>query len=89
MRYSSDCSKARLTAVGADTKPESRSIRLSLYNVSGQRIRTLVDGERPAGSYSVTWDGRDDAGRDAGSGVYLCRMEVGDYCAVRKLALVR
>lgn len=42
-----------------------------------------------AGSYSVVWDGRDDAGRDVASGVYLCRMVVGDFSAVRKLVLVR
>jgi len=68
---------------------EAGAVRLSLYNVSGQLIRTLVDGERAAGSYSVTWDGRNDAGRDVASGIYLSRMEVGGFSAVRKLVLVR
>ena len=48
-----------------------------------------MDGERSAGSYSVVWDGRDDAGRDVASGAYLCRMEVGDYRVVWKMLLVR
>jgi len=69
--------------------PEAGRVRLSLYNVSGQLIRTLVDGERPAGSYSVVWDGTDDAGRNVASGVYLCRMIAGEFGAVRKLVLVR
>jgi len=64
-------------------------VRVSLYALTGQRIRTLVRGVRPAGSYSVRWDNKDDAGRDVASGVYLCRMEAGEYRAVRKLVLVR
>ena len=69
--------------------PEAGAVRLLLYNVSGQLIRTLADGEHAAGSYSVTWDGRDDAGRDVASGVYLSRMEVDGFRAVRKMVLVR
>jgi len=73
----------RYALAGADI------VRLSLYALSGQRIRTLVDGEHTAGSYSVVWDGTDEAGRDVASGVYVCRMETGNYRAVRKLVLVR
>ena len=71
------------------TLAETGVVRLSLYNVSGQLIRTLVGGERAAGSHSVTWDGRDDAGREVASGVYVGWMEVDGFRAVRKLALVR
>ena len=60
-----------------------------MYALTGQYVRTLVDGERSVGSYSVRWDGKDDAGRDVASGLYLCRMEVGDYRAVWKMLLVR
>ena len=69
--------------------PEAGTVRLSLYTVSGQLVRTLVDGKRSAGTYSVSWDGRDDAGRDVASGVYLSRMVVGQFSAVRKLVLTR
>ena len=68
---------------------EAGSVRLSIYALTGQLVRTLVHGDHPAGSYSVTWDGRDDAGRAVASGVYVCRMDAGDYCAARKLVLVR
>jgi len=68
---------------------ETGVVRLSLYNVSGQLIRTLVDGAYPAGTYTATWDGTDDAGQAVASGVYLCRMVAGDYRAVRKMVLVR
>ena len=68
---------------------EGGTVRLSIYALTGQLVRTLVDGGHPAGSYSVIWDGTDDAGRDVASGVYLCQMEARAYRAVRKLALVR
>ena len=76
------------TTIGYDIATAS-VVRLSVYALTGQLVRTLVDGERPAGSYSVAWDGRDDAGRTIGSGIYLCRMETGEYSAVRKMLLVR
>jgi len=64
-------------------------VRVSVHALTGQHVRTLVDGVRTPGSYSVMWDGRDDRGRDVASGAYLCRMEAGDYRAVRKLVLAR
>ena len=66
------------------------AVRLSIHTLTGQRVRTLVDGECPPGSFSVVWDGRGDAGRGVASGVYLCRMEAGgEYRAVRKMLLMR
>ena len=64
--------------------PKRSQVRLTIYNVHGQRIATLVDGEQSAGYHTVMWDA---AGMSAG--VYLCRMEAGDYHAVRKMLLVR
>jgi len=68
---------------------ESGRVRLSVYASTGQLVRTLIDGERPAGRYSLRWDGRDNFGRVVSSGVYLCRMEAGTYRAGRKMLLVR
>ena len=64
-------------------------VRLSVYALTGQLVRILVDTEHPTGSYAVTWDGTDDTGRDVASGLYLCRMEAGQFSAVRKLVLVK
>ena len=68
---------------------ESGVVRLAVYALTGQHIRTLVDGECVAGRYSVLWDGSDGTGKAVGSGVYVCRMVVGDYSAVKKMLLVR
>ena len=65
------------------------TVRLSVYALTGQLVRTLVDGGRAAGRYSVMWDGTDNAGRDVASGVYLCRIAAGEYRAVRKMLLTR
>ena len=49
-------------------------VRLEIYNLLGQRIRTLVDEVQAAGSYRVSWDARDAAGRRMSSGVYFIRL---------------
>ena len=47
---------------------------LTLYDVRGRKVRTLVDGNHQQGTFTTTWDGRDDQGRRVASGVYFCRM---------------
>lgn len=62
---------------------------LEIYNIQGQLVRTLVDGLQEAGIYSVIWDGRDDAGDEVASGVYLYRLGVGDFSESKKMVLIR
>jgi hypothetical protein len=64
-------------------------VRLAVYNMLGQEVRFLVDQVQGSGSYQVVWDGRDEQGREATSGAYLCRLRAGDVEAVRRMALVR
>ena len=64
-------------------------VHLVIYSLSGQRVRTLVDGGHSAGQYRVMWNGLDDAGHDVATGVYLCRMEGSAHSVLRKLLLVR
>ena len=69
--------------------PGTVRVRLVLYNVLGQRVRTLVDAKHTAGTYTVRWDGKDEAGQQAASGVYIGRLEAGGSVDVRKLVLLR
>ena len=62
---------------------------VAVYDLAGRRVRTLVDGPQAAGERTVTWDGRDDTGREVPAGVYFARLQVDGRTAVRKLALVR
>ncbi|MBT4497672.1 MAG: T9SS type A sorting domain-containing protein [Gemmatimonadetes bacterium] len=71
--------------------PERRDIELSIFNLAGQRVATLTQGMREAGTYTVRWDGRDDDGRELASGVYLYRLRTdeGQQMETQKLVLVR
>ena len=69
--------------------PDIVYVSIEIYDVLGQRVRTLVDDEMPAGNHSVMWNGRDDAGRGVASGVYLYRIISGEFVSQRKLMLVR
>jgi hypothetical protein len=69
--------------------PEAGRVTLIIYNALGQQVRKLVDGQMAAGSYRVSWDGRDEAGRAMASGVYLYRIEAGGFSAVRRMVLLK
>jgi beta-lactamase superfamily II metal-dependent hydrolase len=62
---------------------------LKLYNVLGQEVRSLADGEHSAGVHRVSWDGRDGQGRRVSSGVYFYRLKSGENEASGKLLFVR
>jgi hypothetical protein len=69
--------------------PERAHVTISVYNVAGALVRTLVDGEQDAGSRSVVWDGRNEAGGKVGSGVYFCRMSAGSFTDRRLMVLLK
>ncbi|MCK5527078.1 MAG: T9SS type A sorting domain-containing protein, partial [Candidatus Latescibacteria bacterium] len=69
--------------------PAGGKVHLSIYNIAGQRVRTLVNGWREAGFRSVIWDGRDRGGREVASGVYLVRLEGSDFTEAKRMVLLR
>ena len=64
-------------------------VELLVFNVQGQKVRTLVRDSKSVGKYSVVWDGRDDHGRLVASGVYFYRLRVGGYLSVKKMLLLK
>ena len=62
---------------------------LSVFDVSGRLVRALVRGAVDAGRHAAVWDGKDEAGRNAASGVYFCRFTIGSYTASTRLVLLR
>jgi hypothetical protein len=66
-----------------------QAVTLTIYNVLGQRIRTLVDEAQAAGPHVVTWEGENRYGTPVGSGVYFVRMRAGTFSDTRKMVLVR
>ncbi len=69
--------------------PSSGEAELSLFNLTGQRVAKLIRGFREMGSYTLRWDGTDDAGRALASGMYIYRLTAGDHVETRKLMLLR
>jgi hypothetical protein len=64
-------------------------VMLRVYDVSGAVVRTLVDESKAAGSYSLTWNGRDDHGSPVSSGMYFYRITAGSFSDVRKMTLLK
>ncbi|MFQ5687033.1 MAG: T9SS type A sorting domain-containing protein, partial [Candidatus Scalindua sp.] len=69
--------------------PKTIHVKLEIFNMLGQKIRTLVDEEKPAGAYAVLWDGRRDNGELVASGVYIYRLRTDGFVKSRKLLLLR
>ncbi len=64
-------------------------VKLEIYNVLGQKVKTLVDETLLAGEHKVKWDGRNDTGHFLGTGVYFFRISAGDYIKTRKMLLLK
>jgi hypothetical protein len=71
------------------TLPVQAHVQLSVYNLLGQRIATLVNGNKTAGSHTVQWHGGDNSGSPVSSGIYLLRFEAGEQVRVRRIALMK
>ena len=69
--------------------PEAGYVTLSIYNVLGQKVKTLVDGQCYAGRYTVVWDGKDESGREVTSGVYLYTLAFNDRSHTRKMLVMK
>jgi len=65
------------------------AVRLRIYDAAGRLVRTLVDEVRPAGRHAAFWDGRDDAGRNAASGAYICRLVAGTSVRSVRMTLLK
>lgn len=69
--------------------PEAGKVRLTVFNVLGAPVRTLVDRDQAAGSFKITWDARDNAGSLVPSGVYFYRVESGTFAEMKKMILMK
>jgi hypothetical protein len=75
--------------------PKTADVKLEIFNILGQKVKTLVDAQQPADYYRIEWDGSNNNGVSVGTGVYLCRLiaEATDgsenFVKVKKMLLVR
>jgi hypothetical protein len=70
-------------------KSKASHTSLKIYNILGQKVRTLVDGPQGAGSFEVIWNGKDDKGNDLSSGIYFYTLVAGDYRNTRKMTFLK
>ncbi len=68
---------------------EKDRVSLEIFNVLGQRVRTLIRDLRPAGSYQIVWDGKDHGGIPVASGIYFYRLRSGHLVQTRRMVLLR
>lgn len=69
--------------------PVRNHVTIAIYNLLGQKVKTLVDEPRSAGLYRIGWNGRDDKGTAVSTGIYLCRFSTGDIVQTRKMLLLK
>ncbi|NUN71058.1 MAG: DUF4623 domain-containing protein, partial [Bacteroidetes bacterium] len=69
--------------------PAMGSVRLTVYDILGRQVRTLMNGEAAAGYHSVVWDGRNDLGRQVATGMYIYRIESGSFISTKKMMLLK
>ncbi|RMD93310.1 MAG: T9SS C-terminal target domain-containing protein, partial [Calditrichaeota bacterium] len=64
-------------------------VKLEIFNVLGQKVRTLIQATQPAGIYRVSWDGTDDGRRLVSSGIYIYRLKAGDFVDMKRMVFLR
>ena len=69
--------------------PRDTQVKINIYNIRGEKVKTLVNDKENAGHHSVIWNGTDDRNRELSSGIYLYRIKIDGYCATKKMLLVK
>jgi hypothetical protein len=69
--------------------PKASEVKIEIYNILGQRVRILVDEHQDPGYKMIHWDGKDDRGDEVSSGIYLYRIQAGDFVKCKKMTLLK
>lgn len=69
--------------------PKATNVSITIYNLSGQEVATLVNENKNAGHHTASWDGKDNSGKKVHAGIYFYRMETDKFKATRKLTILR
>lgn len=68
---------------------EPGHVTLTIFNLLGKEVKTLVDEDKPAGIYQVQWDGKDALGKETPSGIYFYRITAGEKSEIRKMTKIK
>jgi len=78
-----------VTTIAYDVPAPGGDVSVTVYDVAGRLVRTLVDSLQEPGVLATVWDGRDERGARVASGVYYCRMQSADFDETIKLTLLK
>ncbi|MBW6514530.1 MAG: T9SS type A sorting domain-containing protein [Candidatus Syntrophosphaera sp.] len=67
----------------------SARVKLDIYNIRGQKVKSLMEGTLPGGAHNLKWDGRDQSGRGVASGVYFARVNTKNETQIIKMMLMK
>jgi hypothetical protein len=81
--------RAESGEVGMGSLPFITRTTLKIFNIIGQEVKTVVEEDKEPGRYTVTWDGRDNAGQGVASGVYFYRLEARDFTTTKRMVLMK
>ena len=74
------------------TIPQSANLintRLEIFNLSGQKVRTLVNTKQSSGTYTVTWNGTNDSGELLATGLYIYRLQAAEFVDIKKMLFMK
>ena len=71
------------------TLPQETDVNVTIYNIKGQKVKTLVTGKYAKGTYTSTWDGKNEAGRPISNGIYFYKVETDNNTIIKKMLLLR
>ena len=77
------------TTISFSTTENTESAEIIIYNLKGQKIKQLVSDQLSAGQHSVVWDGKDENGKSATSGIYFYQLKAGKYEQTKKMILMK
>ncbi|MFC1724061.1 kelch repeat-containing protein [candidate division KSB1 bacterium] len=69
--------------------PKASKVMLKIFNILGQEVKTLLNETKKAGYYNIKWDGRNNLGLKAASGIYIYRISAGEFIKTRKMVLLK
>ncbi|RLC56113.1 MAG: hypothetical protein DRH89_06365, partial [Candidatus Cloacimonadota bacterium] len=77
------------TTISFDIAQASSFVTLDIYNIKGQKVKTLVNDDLEVGKHTILWNGKDDSGKSVSSGIYFYKMKTAKYTSTRKMILMK
>ncbi|MCK4655313.1 MAG: T9SS type A sorting domain-containing protein, partial [Candidatus Cloacimonetes bacterium] len=69
--------------------PQPLKVKLDIYNIRGQKVKTLIDQKMEKGVWNKIWDGKDNAGKNVSSGIYFYKLDAVKYSRIQKILLIK